>query len=355
MPGGVKTLDKSIDIDQVTTQIAAIQDLNFPEAENRLPDQEIDIPLRDDYKRHEHVGLNVFLLEMFDQFPQILGVDKNDYMTGAKNGVDFAIENMIRQAQQETATIQVDVDQLQGRKLKATVKVRNLTGHRFPSGVAFRRAFIEFVVLEDGQEIWGSGRTNSVGVIVDGNGQPLPTEFLPDADTYQRHHQTITRQDQVQIYQELNQNAAHEFTTSFIHRVHDIKDNRLLPDGWRESGQFEQSGEVLFEFMEATDPKATGDDPDYRDQGPDFKGGDSLVYEIELPRAVDPADLSVRATLYSQSIPPAWLNQRFTIAPDGEATKRLYYLTSHLDLRGTPMENWKLKLVSAERRAISAD
>lgn len=346
MPGGFETIDKKIDIEQITTQIAAIQDVNFPEADNRLPDGDISIPLRDNYKRHEHVGLNVFLLEMFDQFPEILGVDKNDYMTGADNGVDTAIENMIRQAQKTTATIDVKVNSVKDNKLTATVSLRNLTGHRFPSGVAFRRAFIEFSVLNGSDEIWISGRTNSAGVIVDGDGKPLKTEFLPDADAYQRHYQKITRQDQVQIYEELNQNAQREFTTSFIHRVYDIKDNRLLPDGWRASDQFKKDGKVLYEFLEATDPHGTGGDPDYQDQGPAFKGGDQLVYEVTLPDSVKADNLSVRATLYSQSIPPSWLHQRFSTAPDGLATRRLYYMASRLDLKGTPMENWKLKLVS---------
>jgi len=349
MPGGYQNLDGSIDVEQITTQIAAIQDVNYPEAEHRLPNKDIDIPLRDDYKRHEHVGLNVFLLEMFDQFPQILGVSKSDYMTSATNGVDIAIENMIRQAQQDTATIKVHDVSLQDNQLQATVSLKNLTGHRFPSGVAFRRAFIEFVVSDGDQEIWASGRTNSVGLIVDGEGKPLPTELLPDTNTYQPHHQMITSQNQVQIYEELNQNAAREFTTSFVHRVYDIKDNRLLPDGWRDSSFFKKDGEVLFEFMEATDPKGVGDDPDYVDSGKNFEGGDSVVYSINLPETVNADNLSVSATLYSQSIPPSWLHQRFTTAPNGLATKRLYYMASHLDLSGTQMQNWKLKLVSDQQ------
>lgn len=346
MPGGFQTLDKSVDIGQITTQIAAIQDANFPATDNRLPLADIEIPLRDNYRRHEHVGLNVFLLEMFDQYPEILGVDKTDYMTGATNGVDTAIENMVRQARQTTAMIDAHIDSIAGNTLKATVHIRNLTGHRFPSGVAFRRAFVEFLVMDGDEVVWGSGRTNGVGVILDGDGKPLKTEFLPNGKTYQPHYQKITRQDQVQIYEELNQNAEHEFTTSFIHRVYDIKDNRLLPDGWRASSFFKDEGEVLFEFFEATDPHATGDDPDYMDQGPAFKGGDSLVYEVTLPKSVAMDNLSVKVTLYSQSIPPFWLHQRFSTAPDGPATRRLYFLASHLDLKGTPMENWKLELVS---------
>lgn len=63
----------------------------------------------------------------------------------------------------------------------------------------------------------------------------------------------------------------------------------------------------------------------------------------------DTGPLSVSVVLYNQSIPPYRLNHRFTEAPNGIATQRLYYMASHLDLAGTPMENWKLKLVSDEK------
>jgi hypothetical protein len=45
---------------------------------------------------------------------------------------------------------------------------------------------------------------------------------------------------------------------------------------------------------------------------------------------------------------------RFDQAPDYPATKRLYYLTSNLKTAGTPIENWKLKIVSAKVPATSA-
>ena len=172
--------------------------------------------------------------------------------------------------------------------------------------------------------------------------------FQVQVDT--RLSKNYENQASLQIYEELNQNANHEFTTSFIHRVYPIKDNRLLPDGWRASSHFKDDGDLMMEFMQSTDPEHTGDDPDYMDQGPNFKGGDELVYEVALPKGIDVSRLTVRATLYSQSIPPSWLHQRFSTAPNGMATKRLYYMTSHLNLAGTPMENWKLKLVSDSTR-----
>ncbi|WP_020410535.1 hypothetical protein [Hahella ganghwensis] len=348
MPSGFKSLDGSIDIDQLVTQIAAIQDSNYPAAEETLPLSDITIPLRDDYKRHEHVGLNVFLLEMFDQFPEILGVSKTDYMTSADNGVDLAIENMIRQAQEDTIDLRVKMEGITDGQLTAKVTVTNKTGHRLPSGVAFRRAFLEFLVLEGDKVIWGSGRTNSVGVIVDEKGEPLKTEFLPNAETYQPHYQIITGQNQVQIYEELNRNANNEFTTSFVHRVNSPKDNRLLPKGWRVSSFFRPEGQVMEQFMAATDPHGVGDDPDYMDQGPDFPGSDTLVYKVMLPKGTDRENLRLKVSMFSQSIPPYWLKQRFTAAPNGEATKRLYYMASRLNLQGTPMEDWKLKLREVE-------
>ena len=348
MPNDFQSADGSIDIDHIVSQIATIQDANYPAAEETLPLNDIQVPLRPDYKRHEHVGLNVFLLEMFDQFPEILGVAKTDYMTSANNGVDLAIDNMIRQAQQDTVDVAVDIEDISNNQITARVTVTNKTGHRFPSGVAFRRAFIELLVMDDDKVIWGSGRTNKVGVIVDGQGKPLATEFLPDPSSYQPHYQKITREDQVQIYEELNQDAQQQFTTSFVHRVSSPKDNRLLPKGWRDSSVFASQGEVMRQFMAATDPHGAGQDPDYADQGPGFPGRDSLVYQIDLPPGTNMDQLKVKATLYYQSIPPYWLKQRFTAAPDGIATQRLYYLVSRLNLAGTAMANWKLQLTGAQ-------
>ena len=55
----------------------------------------------------------------------------------------------------------------------------------------------------------------------------------------------------------------------------------------------------------------------------------------------------MRATLYYQAMPPYYLRNLFATAPDGPATRRLHSLIGHLDLKGTPIEGWKLKVASA--------
>lgn len=372
MPGDFHSLDGEIAIDQLTSQIASIQDSSYPEAEHDLPSKDVDIPYRNDYRRHELVGLNVFLLEMFDQFDALLGVAITDPMTFAATGNQLAIENMVRQAQDDTIELDVEVVSAENGKLTADVTVANLVGHRFPSGVAFRRTWIEFLVLDGskgGEVIWGSGRTNTVGLIVDEHNKPLVTEFFGD-DTnridppnpqWQPHYHGIptgdlasenppvTSESEVQIYEEVTLNAKGEVTFSFIHRDKHVKDNRLLPRGWQASRNF-PSG-VLREFMESTDPVAVGGDPDY-DSVPDFKGVDHVRYIVTLPPETDLTDLSVQVTMYYQAFQPFWLQEKFRLSPESADTQRLYFMASHLNTEGTIIDNWKLPLVSVEKPVV---
>jgi hypothetical protein len=74
-------------------------------------------------------------------------------------------------------------------------------------------------------------------------------------------------------------------------------------------------------------------------------------YEVALPigSGSNPNNLTVKATLYYQSIPPYYLNDRFTQAPNEPATQRLYYLTSNLQTKGTAIENWKFQIASGSQ------
>jgi mono/diheme cytochrome c family protein len=353
MPGGYQNKAKKIDIKQIRQPIATIQDDTYPAAEYLAPLDKVRVRIREEgYARHELLGLNVFLLEMFNQFNDVLAVRKNDYMSGSTTDLPDAINNAAQQARERTASIEVSSLKIAEDKLTADVKVTNLTGHRLPSGVGFRRAFIEFLAIENlnGRErvIWESGRANPLGVILDGKGEILPSEFFTEykdgkqtRQHYQPHYEKITSQNQVQIYEELVQDAKGRFTTSFIHRDTDIKDNRLLPRGWSKKGP---SAAIPFDYLEATFPKGgAAQDPQYQDGS----GTDVITYEVALPKGVDAANVTVQATLYYQSIPPFYLNMRFRTAPQGEATKRLYFMASNLVTERTEIDGWRLRLVRA--------
>ncbi|MAU96932.1 MAG: hypothetical protein CMP81_13755 [Fulvimarina sp.] len=366
----------------LVSKIAGIQEhSNFPEVENGLGPDAIDLERRKNFALHTLVGLNVFLIEMADQFPDFLGIAVQDPMLVSK-GIDNIVttrDKMMENAKNLSASIAVTkVSEADGR-LSATVRIDSKTGHKFPSGVGFRRAFVEFKALDaEGEALWTSGGTNAAGVIVDAAGEPVTGElwWQPDCSAriaplerrHQPHYQTITSQSEAQIYQELvstpplagagtgagggeaanacghDAAPAGQLTTSFLSICSHVKDNRILPSGYlgfeervKIANALGSKGTAL---AEDTGSVAVGDDPDYQ-----AGGGDTVGYEIDLASLPRPV-ASVEATLYYQAIPPFYLQDRFCTAK-GTDRDRLAYLTSQLKLDDTPAADWKLKMVTS--------
>ena len=375
MPTSYVNAKNNVNVKQIQTAFADVQDDTYPAAENSAPFDQIRARFRDKgFVRHQFQGLNVFLLEMFNYFMtsdgstqpnysnDILGVRKSDYMSTLNNDLPNAIMNFVQTAQYDTATVAVSEPTIDSQKLTAEVTVTNKAGHRFPSGVGFRRAFIEFDIMDGGsidpktkqpKIVWASGRTNETGFIVDKDGNILETEYVgtnrnkkgPAQPHFWGKDRPITSSKQVQIYEELVKDSDGNFTTSFIRRDEIPKDNRLLPKGWTKEGPAPKSfnGEFLHSTFAEGD---AANDPTYNNGS-----GTSVVRYViplsELPMGVDRSKLTVKATLYYQSIPPYYLMQRFEGAPNAPGTQRLYYLTSRLNTKGTPIEGWRLRVASS--------
>ncbi len=333
-------------------QIANIEDSTFPVVPEigtptSLPLEQLILEERSFYARHQLSGINLFALEMFDQFRSVLGLYATDGLlpdplretyNGQKNAVDGAITEA-----QSSASVSVSATNA-GGQLQADVTVTNLAGHKFPSGVSFRRAFLDFQVLDgSGNVLWESGRTNSSGVITDTNNQPLVTEFFsPTQQLYQPHfwanpsnpNNWISSDDQVQIYEELVQDPQGQFTTSFLSLNNKIKDNRILPAGWSSSGP----------NADVTSPEGTEGDTNYGNGC-----GCSVVrYRPALTAQQLASATQVQATLYYQTIPPYYLEQRQEDA-NGPDTRRLINFTNQLNVGTSYPEiaNWKLKIAGS--------
>ncbi|HEX2256310.1 MAG TPA: hypothetical protein VHG92_06360, partial [Afifellaceae bacterium] len=363
----------------IRSKIASIQEYsNFPQAEHNLGPEDIDLPVREGFSVHTLVGLNVFLIKMAQQFPDILGIRTQDPMLGSR-GVDPLVRTeqaMLDLAGSGTADLRIADIGTDGGRLRATVTLTSKVGHKFPSGVGFRRAFVEFQVLDqNGETLWASGRTNAAGALVDEAGAPIEGEYWweegcsarirPEERLHQPHFQRITSQRQAQIYQELVSTPPEgeaapicghgatpegQLTTSFLSICAEVKDNRILPKGYLPADQRIEiaralgAGEDLGEDAGST---GVGDDPHYV-----TGGGDSLVYEVplaELPAGSSAA--AVQATLFYQATPPFYLQDRFCTAK-GEDTERLKFLVGHLNLDATAAEGWKLEVVSTGRVPI---
>jgi len=328
-------------------QVANIEDSTFPRIpeigiQTSLPADELILQNRTFYARHQLLGINLFALEMFDQFRTDLGLYQQDGLLppdlastvfGQKN----AVEGAVIQAQTTTAAVTFDSATKNGGQLLADVRVQNLAGHNLPSGVSFRRAFLDLQVLDgSGNVLWESGGTNADGVITNTAGNPLPTEFFsPSQQTFQPHFWTgnpITSDQQVEIYEEMVLDPQGQLTTSFLSLDDKVKDNRIQPQGRSSSGP----------NADITAAVGTGADPSY--QG---ACGCSVVrYQLPLTGGLTSA-AQVRATLYYQSIPPYYLRQRAEDA-HGPDTARLVKFTNELDVnKYTEISNWKLKITSS--------
>ena len=330
---------------QLVFRIANVEDNDYPYVDYRAPDKEITLRVRDQYSRHTLIGINQFGTMMFQQYPNLLGIRTADYMYAeGVLGLLTAQSSSYRLARQETARIEVTSLNRTGDHLEASVRVENLAGHSLPSGVSFRRAFITFEALDDeGKVVWASGRTNRVGAIVRGiSDEVLPTEFLYDPVTrkqiFQPHHDVITDEGQAQIYEELMADVSGKITTSFVGLDHAVKNNRLLPKGWRSDGP----------FAEFTGPHGEAEHDSEYVNAAGSSGADTVIYRLPLTERTRRV-VSVRAVLSYQSIPPYYLRDRFTTGK-GPETKRLAYMTSHLTVERTPIESWRLGLVCATRR-----
>jgi hypothetical protein len=284
-------------------------------------------------------------------------------MTGTFSvpGLITGRDSMIGMARNESAEIGVQTLEITpGGELRAVVQVTNLAGHYLPTGVGFRRMFIEFLVRDaEGNVLWASGRTNNLGAIVKGTtNEVLPSEEpLLNPDSFQPHYQTITSDEQAQIYEEVIKDSAGDVTTSFLRRVNEVKDNRIRPKGFDpavfESPFFSPYIQALAELH--GEEKF---DPYYTD--PELTGADVIEYLIGLDSETLGRVHDVQATLYYQSMPPSYLQERFGDASAGPAEndeiKRLYYITSHLNVEDTVdsegaqvIKDWKLVLVRAAR------
>ena len=349
-------------------KIANIEDKTFPAVDHRAPNDKIDLQTRSDYRRHLLLGINVFALEMFKQFRTELGLYTPDPKDGIINpdpmirqslnvadGVDTAIDqgtNLV--AKTRTAEVKILSVVRQRNSWQIDVQVVNKAGHSFPSGVGFRRAFLNFQMLDGaGESVWASGNVASgdrnvfgglKGMIVDEKGNPLLTErFTISQQTYQPHYWSknpITRQDQVQIYEELVRNPEGYLTTSFIALDKKAKDNRLQPQGWSNEGPAaEETGPVGTCVERGAKSEC---DPRYADGS----GSNVVRYVVPVNDRTALAQ-TVKATLYYQAIPPYYQLQRATDAT-GTDTQRLIRFVANLKTAGTSVERWVLPISSNE-------
>jgi len=175
---------------------------------------------RETLSRHLFVGGNAFMVRLFNRYRTELGVE------ASSAELEATARATIHQLQTETATLAVSAPQLTEGVLSFDVDVRNLTGHKYPTGYPARRTWLH-VTLRDaqGRSVFESGAINAAGAIEGDDNDADPRKFEP-------HYETISRSDQVQIYEPILGDRNGVPTTGLLTATQYLKDNRLLPRGF---------------------------------------------------------------------------------------------------------------------------
>ncbi len=179
----------------------------------------MNLAAREPFFQHYFVGGNTFVLEILANWGGDLEVSAN------QEEFRDTIARVEQQLGERTAALSVNELALTDGILSAEIQVRVFTGHKFPTSIPIRRAWLHVVVRDlDNQIIFESGKQNPDGSI-QGN--------AADADplAYEPHYEVITQPDQVQIYEGIMQNNDGEVTYTLLRAASYAKDNRLLPVG----------------------------------------------------------------------------------------------------------------------------
>jgi hypothetical protein len=226
-----------------------------------------DAPGRPGYRRHALRGGNSYLLrQLADHADWLSSAARPEQLRASADATDAFLT---RSAKLEVA----------GREA-LSVTIVNETGHKLPTGYPTRRMWLHIVATDArGERVFESGRHRD-GALVDGRGRRLdgPGTILP-------HRTAIESADQVIVWEAVPVDPDGERTHLLLGTAKLVKDNRLLPAGWRA------------DHADAKRTRAIGVEGDA-----DFVAGRDTV-TVKLP----PAAKSVAIELLYQPIPPETL------------------------------------------------
>jgi hypothetical protein len=189
-----------------------------------------------------------------------------------------------------------------------TVLVRNLAGHKLPTAHPSRRVWLHVRMVEarTGRVFFESGAHDERGRILGADGAPLPSEAA--GGPIRPHVREVQSADDVPIWQSVMKDGAGKPVFLALQAEGYLKDNRLLPRGWKADGPDAAS----------TAPVGVADDADFE------AGGDAVIYPVIVPETAR-GEYRIEVRLLYQVLSPRFAAELFeTDAPEVAAFRRMY-------------------------------
>lgn len=244
---------------------------------------------RSPFNQHQFVGGNSFMV-------QLIKDNKNSLGIGFKPDVNFdsTLAATSRMLLNNTLTIHLTLDSLTMDTAYLKLSIANKAGHKFPSGYPARRSVVQLIVVDENQDtIFKTGMFDS-------------NYFVQFEDSpFEKHHNIINAQDQVQIYEMVMGDVNGNFTTVLERADTTLKDNRIPPEGFLTT-------HPSYDTMKIVGDAATDSDFNLNTNGSEGSGKDIVHFHIPINGNFGIA--SATANVFYQQVPPKWLTEMFAIS-----------------------------------------
>lgn len=227
---------------------------------------------------HHFVGGNTIISQLMKDNYTELGI--NSGVSNLDTTFYYALENL----KENLIEIRSNVD-YKDNEVRVNVILKNKSGHKLPTGFPSRRMWVHFYAINEyGDTLFESGKYDSQGNIYTQSG-------------FELHHDTISNEENVQIYEAVLGNTQNEETTILLEASQYLKDNRIPPVGFV-NGQ-------PYDSLIAITGKARADDNFNKDSiGVEGSGTDQITYIFPFTGN----SLRYGFELCYQSIKPDYIN-----------------------------------------------
>ncbi len=255
----------------------------------KITSRPLFLPGRQPFGQHTLTGGNLFMLTLLKENHEALGLH---------SGTDFlqmTIDRTRQMLTSETADLAIEEIIISNDSVYIPVSIRNKAGHKFPTGFPSRRAYLECLITSGTDTIFHSGRQGSYALV----------RF--DPESFEPHHEVINNEDQVQIYEFVMADTDGKVTTILERAWKPLKDNRLVPNGFRDDHQNYDTVQVV---------GRANDDVDYFSAA----GIEYITYVVPQPDTW--SDATVKVTLHYETVPESWLKEMFAYADKDDDISR---------------------------------
>ena len=204
--------------DSNVNTVKRCQDCHMPESTNGVVIATGgNLEPRKPFHQHQFIGANTYMLDIIKNNRTKLGAiaDTASFDTTITNTKEFL---------KAAADVNITTTGFANGTLAFSVKVTNHSGHKFPTSIPTRRAWLHVKVTNTtGQTVFESGALNNTRQIIG----------VDDEDGYEEHHEKIDDDSEVQVYEPIMADTDGNQTYTFMQASRYLKDNRILPKGFR--------------------------------------------------------------------------------------------------------------------------